>query len=327
MPELVLDPYSSLAEAEPGAIVAFGVGWDGIPYVVTALDPLDDRTHHPGGALFPKIRPDAPQCYRIYRADPGGASLVATIGPEPFNIHQVQPVGHDHFLLVSSRCRYREEGPDENGRFYHVDGRFLQGITLGDGIQDVAVTPEGLIWTSYFDEGVFGNFGWTDPLGASGLVAWQQDGTVAYTYQPGDELDHVCDCYAMNACGNDVWICYYTDFPLVLIRDGAVAAHWTIPVSGADAFAISEDHALLRGGYENPDEYHLLELSRPSAVLRSRFQLPRPGGRTHQGGASGRTRRVAVSLEGPANLQNHGSRSAKSAGVIERRRQEVTRSK
>jgi hypothetical protein len=106
--------------------------------------------------------------------------LVAIIQQEAFNIHQVQPMGRDQFLLVSARCQYRDEGADKNGRLYHVDGRFLRGMTLGDGIQDVAVTPDGLIWTSYFDEGVFGNFDWSEPLGSSGLIAWRPDGTVAY---------------------------------------------------------------------------------------------------------------------------------------------------
>ncbi|RYD53854.1 MAG: hypothetical protein EOP83_22815 [Verrucomicrobiaceae bacterium] len=121
-------------------------------------------------------------------------------------------------LLVSCRCNYWEDGADENGRLYHTDGRFLRGVTLGDGIQDVAVTPDGLIWTSYFDEGVFGGLGRRATLESSGLVAWRPDGTVAYTYEPPNGLGGISDCYAMNACGNDVWIYYYTDFPLVLIR-------------------------------------------------------------------------------------------------------------
>ena len=144
---------------------------------------------------------------------------------------------------------------------------------MGDGIQGVAVTPEGLIWTSYFDEGVFGNFGWSDPLGCNGLVAWRQDGTAAYAYEPPDGIERVCDCYAMNADGNDIWICYDYDFPLVQIRNGQVEAHWQIPVHGADAFAISGNQALFRGGYGNQDCYHLLNLADPLAVEKSRFQL------------------------------------------------------
>ncbi|RYD76982.1 MAG: hypothetical protein EOP84_16175, partial [Verrucomicrobiaceae bacterium] len=85
MPELILDPYSSLSEADGGEVVAFGVGWDGFPYIATALAPLDYRTPASGGASFAKIRPDGPQSYRIYRADPGAANLVTTIKQEAFN--------------------------------------------------------------------------------------------------------------------------------------------------------------------------------------------------------------------------------------------------
>ena len=273
MPELILDPYSSLSEADGGEVVAFGVGWDRLPYIVTALAPLDYRTADSGGATFAKIRPDGPQSYRIYRGLPGVAVLVATIEEEEFNIHQVQPMGDDRFLLVSARCQYHEEGPDENGRLYDGSGRFLGGITLGDGIQDVAVTTNGLIWTSYFDEGVFGGLGRRDPLSSSGLVARKEDGTVAYTYEPAEGLGGISDCYAMNAVGDDVWICYYTDFPLVQIRNGRIAAHWQNPVKGADAFAVSGDYALFGGGYDNPGRYHLMELTQPRAKVRLRFQL------------------------------------------------------
>ena len=272
MPELLLHPYSALNETEPGAIVAFGVGVDGLPYIVTALELLDDRVNQ-GGASFPKIRPDLPQGYRIHQGTPGTATLVTTIAQEAFNIDLVQPIGRDGILLISSRCQYRQDGADENGRLYHGDGGFLHGITLGDGIQDAAITPDGLIWTSYFDEGVFGNFGWSKPLGNSGLVAWRTDGTVAYTYAPPAGLDRICDCYAMNACGNDIWIYYYTEFPLVRIHHGAIAAHWQIPLRGADAFAISGNHALFRGGYDNRDIYHLIDLAQPAARETSRIQL------------------------------------------------------
>ena len=105
--ELILDPYSSLDEADAGEIVAFSVGWDGHPYLVTALAPLDYRTPESGGASFPKIRPDGPQSYRIHRGNPGTASLVTTIEKKPFNNHQVQPMGHDGMLLVSCRCQHR----------------------------------------------------------------------------------------------------------------------------------------------------------------------------------------------------------------------------
>lgn len=144
---------------------------------------------------------------------------------------------------------------------------------MGDGIGNLAVTPEGTIWTGYFDEGVFGNFGWSQPLGSSGLVAWREDGTKRYEFQPPEGLGHICDCYAMNARGEDLWIYYDADFPLVRIRDYQVAQHWEIPISGSGAFAISGDHALFIGDYEDRNQYHLLELSGPRAAILASFKL------------------------------------------------------
>lgn len=278
MQEIVIPPYASLAGADPGRIVAFDIGVDGFPYAVIATGPLDDRTVSPGGASFPKIRPETPQGYQIYRLHEGEAQLLTAIEREAFNIHHVQPLGEDQLLLACARCEHRKDRPDRNGRIYHTHGRIQGAITLGDGIQNIAVTPDGLIWTSYFDEGVFGNFGWSKPLGNNGLVAWRQDGTIAYKYQPSEGLDFICDCYAMNACGNEIWIYYYTDFPLVLIRDGAVMAHWEVPVKGADAFAISRGYALFRGGYDQRDDYLLLGLTEPTVRQRARFRLKSESG-------------------------------------------------
>ena len=51
----------------------------------------------------------------------------------------------------------------------------LSRFCLGDGIQDCVVKKDGTIITSYFDEGVFGNYGWDEPLGDCGLIAWTSD--------------------------------------------------------------------------------------------------------------------------------------------------------
>jgi hypothetical protein len=71
-------------------------------------------------------------------------------------------------------------------------------ILLGGGIKGTQATASGVIWSSYFDEGIFGNYGWHDPIGASGLVARDTTGDTLYQYAPTDALDDMADCYAMN---------------------------------------------------------------------------------------------------------------------------------
>ena len=63
----------------------------------------------------------------------------------------------------------------------------------------------------FFDEGVFGNYGWDKPLGASGLVVWDKDGSILW------EADNdICDCYAMNIDNSEkLWYYFYTEFELV----------------------------------------------------------------------------------------------------------------
>jgi len=92
--------------------------------------------------------------------------LDVAIECERFTIHDVQPLPNE-LLLACARSFYK--GPDDfekNGRIDTRDGEFLREILLGDGIQTVQAMSSGVIWTSYFDEGVFGNYGWTDPVGA-----------------------------------------------------------------------------------------------------------------------------------------------------------------
>ncbi len=53
---------------------------------------------------------------------------------------------------------------------------------------------DGTIITSYFDEGVFGNYGWDEPLGACGLIAWTSEGTPLWK----NENYSIYDCYAIS---------------------------------------------------------------------------------------------------------------------------------
>jgi len=68
------------------------------------------------------------------------------------------------------------------------------------------------------------------------------------------ELPSVFDCYALNATRTDeVWACYYTDFPLVRIRGHElVEIHKEQPVSGASAMAIGEGTVLFAGAWGFP---------------------------------------------------------------------------
>jgi hypothetical protein len=108
---------------------------------------------------------------------------------------------------------------------------------------------------------VFGNYGWREPVGAAGLVCWDAMGGRLYEYAPPAGTDSICDCYALNVTADDeIWLYYYTEFPLVRLRRNGELSVWHCPLSGSDAFAIHDRIALFRGGYKQHDVYHLFEL-------------------------------------------------------------------
>ena len=276
-------PLASLASLiGQGNLVAFDVGPDGVVYLVAALGPLDYRTDDgPDRPTFPKTVPDKPQSYRVIGLSRGQPVLDVLIEGERFNIHHVQPL-RDELLLVCSRSHFKGPGDAEkNGRIYTLGGKFAREILLGDGIQSVQATSKGVIWTSYFDEGIFGNYGWNDPIGAAGLVAWDSAGNKLYEFEPAPGMDRICDCYALNVQSEeDVWLYYYTDFPLVRLHRRRIAAVWKMPEAGSDAFALAEQHVLFRGGYDDRDTYQIYSLEQGGTpALVGRIELIGPSGR------------------------------------------------
>jgi hypothetical protein len=210
----------------------------------------------------------------------GEVELDLVIDREPYNVHDIQPLA-ENLLLVCSRSEYRGPGDfDLNGRLYARDGSFVRGFLLGDGVETVQATRRGELWASYFDEGIFGNFGWQDPVGAAGLVAWSDRGEKLYDYEPAGPATPISDCYALNvATDDDVWCCYYTDFPLVHLHKKQIASTWNVPVSGSHAFAVAAGHALFAGDYKNRDAFHLIRLGENGAATRlGQFALQGEGG-------------------------------------------------
>jgi len=187
------------------------------------------------------------------------------IGARSFHIPQVSPrypklqrTGGGEFLIVDSRCTAIEDGsPDKNASVFGPDGTLRRAFTLGDGIEDVQVSADDSVWVSYFDEGIFGNWGWKvagelglEPIAPAGLIRTDADGSVTWRYAPPEGIGSISDCYALNVDGDAAWAYYYTNFPLVRIGlDGLIVA-WRSGVSGAKAFAIAGDQVLFFGGYE-----------------------------------------------------------------------------
>ena len=177
------------------------------------------------------------------------------LGLLKFQFHYLRPAG-EHFLLLGARCAYRENGPDQNAWIVSRDGAVLSRFCLGDGIQDCVVKKDGTIITSYFDEGVFGNYGWDEPLGACGLIAWTSEGTPLWK----NEKYSIYDCYAISLDEEEnLWFYYYDEFRLVRtnFKEDFV---FELPIEGSGAFSVapSGNTFLFQGGYQQRDKFYFL---------------------------------------------------------------------
>ena len=115
---------------------------------------------------------------------------------------------------------------------------------------------DGTIITSYFDEGVFGNYGWDEPLGACGLIAWTSEGTPLWK----NEKYSIYDCYAISLDEEEnLWFYYYDEFRLVRtnFKEDFV---FELPIEGSGAFSVapSGNTFLFQGGYQQRDKFYFL---------------------------------------------------------------------
>jgi hypothetical protein len=71
----------------------------------------------------------------------------------------------------------------------------------------------------------------------------------------------------LNVCSNrEVWLCYYTDFPMVQLLDEKPEGVWIKqPLKGAPGFAVSGELTLFAGGYKRKDELFLVQLGNMSS--------------------------------------------------------------
>ena len=203
--------------------------------------------------MFAVIKSDKPKDYTFIRFDLKGNEMFRTlIKDEYYNFHNVNFLPTKEILLICGRSRYKNENEiDKNARIYSLKGELLRDFVAGDGIQDVQIDNDGNIWTSYFDEGIFGNYGWNKPIGTPGLICWNKNGQKIWEFEPTDGLDHMADCYAMNIdSDNNTWFYYYTEFPLVKLDNSKQIKFWNTDIGGSSSLNISDNKVLMTDGYD-----------------------------------------------------------------------------
>jgi hypothetical protein len=261
-----------------GEAVAVWTTPDGLAAVTSA-------TVSPAGARFPDPAAARPVAARITVYTPELAAVTPIADLTLAHI-SVQPMPGGRFLLAGARCRWRRDGPDRNGVLYDADGQVLCETVLGDGISHVLATSSGQVWIGYFDEGIYGNYGWgqadtAQPVGAYGIVRFSPELAPVWHYPRYTEVgpwDAISDCYALNVDGTCVWTCYYADFPIVCISDGVVTG-WHNDITGASALAAAGSRVALFGGYgPDHDRLALTELGADRAQPAGQYRVVLPDG-------------------------------------------------
>jgi hypothetical protein len=245
--------------AKPGfSALSHSVGFEGDALRLLVRSDLAHvafgREESPGFASFPLTRAEEEYHALLEVTGPSGTYEIGLKDlSDTFPLVQLLPGGNP--LVVSTRSRRYGDGTHEfNARIYDTQGVLRADLLLGDGIQHLQTDKRGNIWVGYFDEGVYGNFGWggsgdAGPVGASGLLCFNARGEKLWEYQPVSGTDSISDVYALNVFGDEAWAYYYTDFPLVRIGGDRRVEAWTTDTAGARAFAVGELDVLLFGGY------------------------------------------------------------------------------
>jgi len=172
------------------------------------------------------------------------------------NIHLSHPLVSffpDGRSVVVSQRHYRAT-IENNAWIVDERGVILSSFRTHDAVSSVQVTRGGNIWISYFDE--------TD---AGQLDCYDQFGRNIFDYYSFSEqhnLAPIGDCYAMNASDDEeVWICYYPEFPLVHISHFTQSESWAIDaMAGTRAFAVDGQSVLFAGNHIAADTLTLGDL-------------------------------------------------------------------
>jgi|GEM_PF-1302239 len=145
-------------------------------------------------------------------------------------------------------------GSEENARVITNEGAIIRRFRLGNGITNVMVDAKDRIWVTWGDEGIFLNDDWSiagfdDSPSSNGVACFSSDGELILVPQWPNIPGSVADCYSLNAGKSGVWICPYTDFPIVNFGVGSIGRFWRNELAGCTAIAIDGSYALLGGGY------------------------------------------------------------------------------
>lgn len=215
------------------SLVSLAVDWQGQPLVLAA-EGKPKRPEPPYDLKsWVQWQRSRPLAHHLIYFDGGSIQTVRFQHSQGLSTFHVQPFG-EGWLLGERRGQ---------SSLYSRSGHVIASLDLGDASEDIQTTPDGRIWVSYFDEGVFGG-----GVGREGLICFDKNAVPVFRYSQFAEqnsLPFIYDCYAINvSVSGDVWLNYYTDFPLVHLRNLNLERVWRNFGSMGDGFAIRDGVSL-----------------------------------------------------------------------------------
>jgi len=224
-----------------GALQSIGIDANLVPFLVT----------HSG------IDPRAPAALTAWWQDSSKSWAHVELETRGLIGPHVEHLTDGRWLAVG---RSADDIPVSHARLYDDRGiRTQPDCVVWDGIHLVQADVENRVWLGQFDEGVFGE-GPGDGLGCFDLA-----GHELFSFRSTwDILEPIAECYALNVTvDGDVWLCYYTDFPLIRLVDFKVAGVWReFAPAGVGEFAVSYPWVLFGPGYKRSSPLRLADLSK-----------------------------------------------------------------
>ncbi|MEV7730230.1 hypothetical protein AB0P15_36790 [Streptomyces sp. NPDC087917] len=182
------------------------------------------------------------------------------------------------FLLASGRTRRGQNGTwERNAVVYSPGGYPVSHFCIGDDIDYVVTDRADGIWTSYGDEGIYGDH----PQSSAGLARWNTDG--AHTWSPQGRLP-VWPLGGSAAATEEamVWLAWYSHKGSFLSRvdptNGQVTSYRN-PLKDTDGIAVRGTRMILTHRFHNrPDiELSRAELIDDTWVITTQEKLHLPG--------------------------------------------------
>lgn len=283
------EPISIETLALPDAtasIVATSVDANGNALILTANK--DDQAKASaketrGIGIFPKSRSASDLAFSLVVQSDAGADTIS-LPATNITFPHVDLFSDGGCALVGARSSWRSKNDfDLNGALIERESKDAKSVCFGDGIENVGIDGKDRIWISYFDEGVFGNFGWSHPgptgLGAGGINCFDRTGELLWQHNREDATEHVDDCYAMNVSPLGVWFYFYTAFKVARVKEDFSVEYFDTPISGSHSFVTDGHRFVFSSQYREPaTTLHATNLYKGKLVHRRKLSLSLPAG-------------------------------------------------